>query len=328
VHEGVLDEGPGLVSEGRFQILALDGGGLRGIFSAAILAALEEDLGTSIVDHFDLIAGTSTGGMIALGLGLGLRPRQIVDFYTQMGQQVFGGWPRAGAARQVLAAKYRPGPLREALTGVFGDRTFGESTKRLVITSYNIGADDVYLFRTAHHPRLRRDWRERAVDVAMATSAAPTYLPAHSLSGTRLVDGGLWANNPSMVALVEAVGTCGIPLENLRVFSLGTTVEVRHRSRRLDRGGLLAWAGAAVDVILRAQSISANNQVHHLIGPEQLLRLNPAVPADVFALDRADANELIGMASHASRIVSPHLANCFLDHQAPEFIPFNLTKEA
>jgi hypothetical protein len=112
------------------------------------------------------------------------------------------------------------------------------------------------------------------------------------------------------------------------VFSLGTTVEVRHRSRRLDRGGLLAWAGAAVDVILRAQSISANNQVHHLIGPEQLLRLNPAVPADVFALDRADANELIGMASHASRIASPRLANCFLDHEAPEFIPFNLTKEA
>jgi patatin-like phospholipase/acyl hydrolase len=316
------------VSEDRFQILALDGGGLRGIFSAAILAALEEDLQTSIVHHFDLIAGTSTGGIIALGLGLGLRPRQIVDFYAQMGPQVFGGLPAAGAARQVFTAKYRPGPLREALTGVFGQRTFGESTKRLVIASYNIGADDVYLFRTAHHPRLRRDWREHAVDVALATSAAPTYLPAHPLSGTRLVDGGLWANNPSMVALVEAVGTCGIPLGNLRVFSLGTTVEVRHRSRRLDRGGLLAWSGAAVDVILRAQSISANNQVHHLIGPEQLLRLNPVVPAGVFALDRVDANELIGMAAHASRTASPRLADRFLDHWAPEFTPFNLEKEA
>ena len=158
----------------------------------------------------------------------------------------------------MLTAKYRPGPLRAALTEAFGERTFGESTKRLVITSYNLGMDDVYLFRTTHHPRLRRDWREGAVDVAMATSAAPTYLPGYPLSGTRLVDGGLWANNPSMVAVVEAVGTCGIPLENVRVFSLGTTVEIRHRSRRPDRGGLVAWAGAAVDVILRAQSITGN----------------------------------------------------------------------
>jgi hypothetical protein len=205
-----------------------------------------------------------------------------------------------------------------------------------VITSYNLGADDVYLFRTAHHPRLRRDWRERAVDVAMATSAAPTYLPGFPLSGTRLVDGGLWANNPAMVAVVEAVGTCGVPLAGLRVFSLGTTVDVRHRSRRLDRGGLLPWARAAVDVIVRAQSISANNQVYHLLSPadgeqairaERLLRLNPVVPAGLFALDKADASDLIGVAAHASRAASPRFTDLFLDHQAAQFIPYNLKKE-
>ena len=74
---------------------------------------------------------------------------------------MFRSRPGLGSARQLLKAKYQPGPLRDALTGVFGNRRFGESTKRLVITSYNLGADDVYLFRTAHHPRLRRDWRER-----------------------------------------------------------------------------------------------------------------------------------------------------------------------
>jgi patatin-like phospholipase/acyl hydrolase len=311
----------------RFQVLALDGGGLRGIFSAAIMAALEDDLQVSVVDHFDLIAGTSTGGIIALGLGLGLRPRQILEFYTELGAQVFRSRPGLGSARQLLWAKYQPGPLRAALTSMFGDRTFGESTKRLIITSYNLGADDVYLFRTAHHPRLRRDWRERAVDVAMATSAAPTYLPGFPLSGTRLVDGGLWANNPAMVAVVEAIGTCGIPVEALRVFSLGTTIEVRHRSRRLDRGGVLLWARAATDVILRAQSISANNQVHHLLSPERLLRLNPVVPAGLFALDKVNVSDLIGMATHTSRTASPRFAECFLDHRAAEFIPYNLKKE-
>jgi uncharacterized protein len=103
-----------------------------------------------------------------------LRPRQIVDFYAELGARVFPKRAGLTSARQVLQAKYPPGPLRAALTRVFGDRAFGESTKRLVVTAYNLGADDVYLFRTAHHPRLRRDWRERAVDVAMATSAAPT----------------------------------------------------------------------------------------------------------------------------------------------------------
>jgi patatin-like phospholipase/acyl hydrolase len=315
------------VTGSRFQILALDGGGLRGIFSAAILAALEEDLQMSVADHFDLIAGTSTGGIIALGLGLGLRPREIVEFYTELGAGVFRNRLALASARQVLRAKYLPGPLRAALTSVFGDRTFGESAKRLVITSYNLGADDVYLFRTAHHPRLRRDWRERAVDVAMATSAAPTYLPGFPLAGTRLIDGGVWANNPAMVAVVEAVGTCGVPMGDLQVFSLGTTVEVRHRSRRLDQGGLLPWARAAVDVILRAQSISANNQVHHLLSPDRLLRLNPVVPAGLFALDKADAADLIGVASHASRAASPRFADCFLDHRAAPFVPYNLSKE-
>jgi patatin-like phospholipase/acyl hydrolase len=94
------------MTDQRFQILALDGGGLRGIFSAAILAALEDDLQISVVDHFDLIAGTSTGGIIALGLGLGLRPRQIVEFYAELGERVFRSRPALSSARQLLRAKF------------------------------------------------------------------------------------------------------------------------------------------------------------------------------------------------------------------------------
>lgn len=73
----------------RFQILSLDGGGIKGLFSAAVLAKIEEDLGVTVADHFDLITGTSTGGIIALGLGIGLHPREIVHFYVSQGPAIF-----------------------------------------------------------------------------------------------------------------------------------------------------------------------------------------------------------------------------------------------
>ena len=111
----------------RFQILSLDGGGLRGMFSAALLARLEEDLDLRVVDHFDLIAGTSTGGIIALGLGLGLSPREILQFYTDHGPRIFRDRSRLRGLRHLLRAKYSAGPLRAALTDVLGQRTFGRA---------------------------------------------------------------------------------------------------------------------------------------------------------------------------------------------------------
>ncbi|MFF1680932.1 CBASS cGAMP-activated phospholipase [Streptomyces sp. NPDC058256] len=307
----------------RFQILALDGGGFRGMFSAAVLARLEEDLGVRIADHFDLIAGTSTGGIIALGLGLGLSPQQILEFYTEHGPRIFRDRSRLRGLRHLMRAKYSTEPLRAALTEVFGDRTFGESAKRLVITSYNIAADDVYLFRTPHLPGLKRDWREKAVNVALATSAAPTYLPGMPLDGARLVDGGVWANNPAMVALTEAVGPLSVPLDTIRVFSLGTTTDVRHRHRRLDRGGLLPWARDAVEVLMRAQSESAAKQVRHFVGKDDVLRLNPTVPTGALALDDVDTTTLSGWAGHVSRDVSPAVHRTFCDHLAPAFVPLH-----
>jgi patatin-like phospholipase/acyl hydrolase len=305
----------------------LDGGGFRGMFSTAVLARLEEDLDIRIVDHFDLVTGTSTGGIIALGLGLGLSPREILAFYTEHGPRIFRDRSRMRGVRHLFRAKYGSGPLREALTAVFGDRTFGESTKRLVITSYNVAADDVYLFRTPHLASLKRDWRESAVNVALATSAAPTFLPGLSLDGARLIDGGVWANNPSMVALTEAVGPLSVPLDAIRVFSLGTTTDVRRRHRRLDRGGVLPWAGDAVEVLMRAQSESAAKQVRHFVGRTNVLRLNPTVPTGAVALDKVDTATLYGLAGHVSRDASPTVHRTFCDHLAPVFVPHYPARE-
>jgi len=325
----------------RFQILSLDGGGIKGIFSAAFLAALEEDLNAQdsradrrpngdrhIRDHFDLIAGTSTGGIIALALGLGMRPREILEFYVSQGPAIF---PRRTWWRELLKwgrRKYSALPLERAARACFKDRKFGESTKRLVIPSYNLGEDDVYIFRTPHHQRLRRDYKVPAWKVALATSAAPTFFPSErSIDSIRLIDGGVWANNPTMVAIAEAVETLRVPLDRISVFSIGTSDPVVRRPAGLDSGGLIAWARGnhAVDVILRGQSIGANNQAQLLLGRRNVLRVNPTVASEQFSLDGVrEASDLIGKAAHVSRIHAPEFATQFASHIAPDFTPLYL----
>src|SRR5947209_19691124 len=120
---------------------------------------MEEEIDVRIVAHFDLIAGTSTGAIIAIGLGLGMSPGQILRFYTDHGPRIFRDRSRLRDMRHLLRAKYSAAPLRAALTAVLGERTFGESTKRLVITSYNVGAEDAYLIRTPRSEE-RREGKE------------------------------------------------------------------------------------------------------------------------------------------------------------------------
>jgi uncharacterized protein len=306
-----------------FQILSLDGGGIRGIFSAAVLAAIEEDLNVRVVDHFDLIAGTSTGGIIAIALGLGLTPREIVDFYLKEGAAIFANPFGRASLRQIFKSKFDNAPLITALQKYFGDRSFGQSTKRLVIPSYNLGEDDVYIFRTAHHARLRRDFKVPAWKVAQATSAAPTYFPiAQNVDQLRLIDGGVWANNPTMVAYIEAVGTLSVPTDTIKILNLGTCESVNARSASLNKGGLWQWRKSALEVVLRGQSASAAKHVRFLIGSDNLLRIDPLVPADFLTLDSVRRSpDLVGKAAHYSRSHMPQIDAMFLNHRAPAFVP-------
>ncbi len=307
----------------RFQILSLDGGGIKGLFSAAVLAFLEEDHGVSVKDHFDLIVGTSTGGIIALGLSLGLTPREIVHFYVEKGPSIFPE-SKTTKIRQLYRTKFDVAPLESALKDCFGDVLLGASTKRLVIPSYNIGEDDVYLFKTPHHERLKRDYKVPVWKVALATSAAPTYFPScHEIDHIRLVDGGVWANNPTMVGIVEAISMLDVPLNAIRVLSLGTTNAIKGRSKNLDKGGIWQWKSEAVDVIMRGQSIGAFTQAQHLLGKDKVVRMDPKVPDGLFELDKLSEKELLAKASHESRIFSPQFKEKFAEYKSSEFKPFH-----
>lgn len=313
----------------RFQILSLDGGGIKGLFSAAVLAQLEEDCGTEITRHFDLITGTSTGGIIALALGIGMRPREIVQFYVNQGPRIFGNRLGFRSLTHWLRRKYSRTALETALRECFGDKLLSQSTKRLVIPSYNLGDDDVYIFKTPHHERLKRDHKVPLWKIALATSAAPTFFPCfRGLDHIRLIDGGVWANNPTMVGVVEACGMLNANLRDIHVFSIGTSDAVARRPGRLNWGGKLLWASTAVDVIMRGQSMAAFKQAGHLLGIDHVLRVDPKVSEGEFQLDRLNAEALLGMAAHWSRQYAPNFEAQFKAHVAAPFIPFHQASQA
>ncbi len=305
-----------------FQILAIDGGGLKGIFASAALAALEKDFDTDLRQHFDLIAGTSTGGLIALALAAGVRPSQVRDLYVENARTLFPArWGRRPSWRR---AKYSSAPLRKLLEAMLGTRTLADSPVRLAIPAFDLASNDVYLFRTPHHERLRRDHRELLVDVGLATAAAPTYFPAHRLRGLRLVDGGVWANNPTMLAVVEGLSSCGATHGSIRVLNVGTTTEVKQRPGRLDNGGLLAWRGDGLDVVLRGQGLASANHAGLLLGAP-ISRLDVPVPRGCHRLDSVDEMDLTGKAEATSRHFGPKAAP-FFSHVAPPYP--NFVKEA
>ena len=317
--------------KGRCQVLSLDGGGLRGIFSAAALAALEDDLGSPVLEHFDLVTGTSTGGLIALALAAGIPARSVLEFYVNEGPQIFRH-PRRRTLRHLVRSKYDGNALESAVRHQLGDRVLADSTVRLVIPAFDLTRRDIYLFKTPHHPRLRRDWRVPMWEVALSTSAAPTYLPAHTLQGDRsvLVDGGVWANNPCLVGVAEAVSMLRAPLTSIRVLSIGTTSEVRRTPGRIRRGGIIQWVGtnSLVDTLLSGQSTGAFTAASHLLGSQNVLRINPPVPRGLLRLDRLAPDDAIAWAAGETRRAAPLVEEHFFDHLALSYQPSIRPKEA
>lgn len=316
------------VKEKRFQILALDGGGIKGLFSAAVLACVEENLNTSVVDHFDLIVGTSTGGIIALALGIGLKPRDIVEYYQKWGAKIFRKKMFTNV-RQLLRTKYTNEVLKKSLIDCFGDAKLGDSQKRLVIPSFNIEENQVHLFKTPHHPRLNRDWKLPIWQVAMAASAAPSFFPVYKgINNLRLVDGGVWANNPSMVGIVEAKSLLEVDLESIHLLNVGTTREVMHRPDKIDSGGFWQWKSDAVNLIMEGQSAGTYAECELLLGRERVYRLNPVVPKDLYVIDKLNLDKLNAKAEHEGRIFSRIFQERFMDHRAPAYTPLQpSTKE-
>jgi uncharacterized protein len=303
----------------RFRILSIDGGGIKGVFPAAFLAHIEGTLsGAPVSSFFDLIAGTSTGGIIALALGLGLRAAEVLEFYESYGSAIF---PHKSPWWVLGAAKYETEPLRRALDESLGSKRLGDSNRRLLIPSFNATTGRIYIYKTAHHPRLQMDFKVPAVDVALATSAAPFFFPPHR-SGEEVVfiDGGIWANNPVGLAVTEAISMLGVSGTELDVLSIGCTSKPPDFTQR--GWGCRFWALRALEAAMRGQSFAALGTAQHLAGHENVFRFNPIVMPGRFALDKPQGiDELKAFGYSEARESLRQLTPRFFSSAAEPFAP-------
>jgi uncharacterized protein len=315
-----------------FRILCLDGGGIMGAFTASVLATFEDRTGKRIIEHFDLITGTSTGGLIAIALGMGASAEKVLSFYQERGPEIFptggflGGWVKE--IRHFFGPKFSSAELRQAISSVVGEKTLGDSKCRLVIPAYDVDQGRVYLFKTAHHARFQADVRLPAVDVALATSAAPTYFPAHEITwhGT-YIDGGVWANSPVMVGVTEAVDFLKQKPENVRLLSVSTTNYPFRISNSKRMGGILNWNSTIIETLMFGQAQGAIAMAKCLLRKGLFHRVDFDAVPHYYSLDNAKlVDELIklgrGVAmkkEHLDDVVKPAFLN---GTPAEKFVPF------
>ena len=316
------------------RILSIDGGGIRGTFPASFLAALEAELPEPIGRYFDLIAGTSTGGIIAIALAMGMSAKEILELYEKRGAGIFyqdttgiTGWVGKGlrTARWLgWGPKYSTDRLRSALEEVLGDRRIGDAHTRLLIPSWHPQTRKVYVYKTAHHERLTTDYKDLALDAALATAAAPTYFREHITGNdVGLVDGGLWANNPIGYAVAEAIGVLSWPADQLKILSVSCLEDIAETDSAYS---VRTMVRKTADFFMAGQSHGSLGLAHILTGdPHQLKaiwRVCQPVPAGYFSMDDVSKIRVLKDRGYVeARHQKPIISSEFFETPAEAFVP-------
>ena len=282
-----------------FRILALTGGGLRGSFAIGILAEFEKRLNRPIANYFDLIAGTSTGSITAASLSYGLTAADVHAFYQKYGHLIFKPRepfrpkpvyrPIYSALRNLLKnragtnlddffqSRYCPFALTDSMVEGFGQHTMSDvKHSRLVIPTVNLTDGQTYVFRTPHLPDTRPEYDWNISDIIVAATAAPTYFP-HKLmpDGKCYADGGLWANDPGVVALSEAAQIIDrkhhcrgdtLQLANVHMISIGTGQSSYSLTPPGGDAGALYWVRHVAEVMGVSQVQGAKLPLSMMLG--------------------------------------------------------------
>lgn len=319
----------------NFQILCLSGGGYLGLYTAALLSELERQFGGRIATRFDLLAGTSIGGIVALALSAEVPAEAIQSAFERNGQAIFGSHPPPQSkfsvftdlCRNIFKSKYSADALRSTIAEIVGaDLRIGELRHPVLIPAVNLSKGSPQVFKTPHHETFRFDLNLRVVDVAMATSAAPTYFPLAEIGDALYTDGGLYANSPDLLALHEATHFFKQPEADVRLLSLGTTTAQFSFARVANKHfGISQWFKGArlLNVIIASQQRSVDFMMKHRLAANYL-RLDETQSKEqeqILGLDVATVNAQSTIRALASgtaqRTINEPLLRTMLDHKAP-----------
>lgn len=308
------------------RILTLDGGGIRGLISAIWLQALDERLAAAgkggVRARFDLVAGSSTGALLAAGLASGIAPRELTALYEHFGDEVFPGrverlWSRFTRTftEGLSAPRYSAHGLEAVLQRVFGERMLGSATPRLMAIAYDTLSRNPVFFKSfkPEHATIPL-W-----EVCRAATAAPAYFPAHltTLEGQRraLIDGGVVANNPTACAIAEAVRLNGDErLDALVVLSIGTGQATRPISERdATHWGALEWAIPIIDVLFDGSADAVHYIADQILPEGRYVRLQARLLRGYDDFDNVDATNLAGLRQTAKAYLATAAVEQALD---------------
>lgn len=321
-----------------FRILSLSGGGYKGLYTAQFLAGLEAESGAvPLHRRFDLISGTSIGGILALAVSSGRTTMQhVVEFMTTHGTKVFGtkDAPTSflGVVLDLVAHRAKPrydaGPLRDLVATILGtDSYVGDLRQKTIIPAVNVTKGSPQVFKTPHHDTFERDWKTSLIDVAMATSAAPTFFPLHTIGSERFVDGGMYANSPDEIAVHEAQHFLQKSIDEIEVLSIGTTTAKFNFPGKLKSGmGLTDWLTdqRLISVMIATQQMNTDFIMRHRLGGRyrRIDAYPSAAQASDMRLDNANERvigDLKGLADASLREHLPGLrAAGFFSHEVAE----------
>jgi len=317
-----------------FQILSLSGGGFFGLYTVTVLAELEKQLGRPIAQAFDLLAGTSVGGIIALGLAAEVSVASMKEAFERNGTRIFSDRRVPRTKREVAfdylrflcRPKYASSPLRDTIVQILGeDQKIGQLKHPVIIPAVNLTKGSPQLFKTPHHQNFKRDLHLKVVDVALATSAAPTYFPIAQIGDELFADGGLYSNSPDLLALHEALYFFEVPETEIRILSIGTTTAKFSFAHEDGLNfGVLQWAKEQrlVNVIISTQQQIVDYQLQHRL-KDRYFRIDEQqskIQERALALDVAtpEAQKTIrGLAmSSVQRVINDERLNKMLNHVA------------
>ena len=322
------------------RILSLNGGGARGLFTISLLAEIERILASNTGDqnvkighYFDLITGTSIGGILALGLAADKSARELEAVFRDKAPLIFPQqkckWFFPGlrkTCRQLFRPLYDSEPLATTIKDMVGESTtFNDLNRRVMIPAVNLSTGKPQFFKTPHNPKFNRDGRIKLVDAALATSAAPTYFAPHYCSelDAYFADGGLVANNPSYIGLLEVFRdmTTDFPqtkVSDVKILNIGTlseeyTVSPSALGARWNNGYWGLW-GAGERLVLT--TMTANQILHKAILErdfyfngikENYVYLDDSIPneaASDITLDNASESSLRNLASRGKQLAT------------------------